>query len=67
MEATEVVEVPDFVPQLNAHDRCDNCGAQARVTAIKGELRLLLCNHHARKHADGLVLAGWATLGGEEW
>ncbi|HEU0088947.1 MAG TPA: hypothetical protein VFQ77_15090 [Pseudonocardiaceae bacterium] len=39
-------------PHLTASDRCDRCGAAARVRAVLpsgGEL--LFCNHHARKHA----------------
>lgn len=67
MEATAVVPVPDVVPQLTAHDRCDSCGAQAYVTATLRDLRLLFCQHHARKHADRLVIAGWTTLGREDW
>lgn len=39
-------------PELTALDRCDRCGAAARVRAVLpsgGEL--LFCNHHAREHA----------------
>ncbi|NLE79532.1 MAG: hypothetical protein GX610_08090 [Rhodococcus sp.] len=42
-------------PQLTAADRCDRCGAGARVRAVLptgGEL--LFCNHHANEHADRL-------------
>lgn len=42
-------------PQLTAADRCDRCGAGARVRALLptgGEL--LFCGHHAKKHADRL-------------
>lgn len=42
-------------PALTAVDRCDRCGAAARVRAVLpsgGEL--LFCNHHARKHASRL-------------
>ncbi|HEY6423339.1 MAG TPA: hypothetical protein VIY28_08885 [Pseudonocardiaceae bacterium] len=38
-------------PELTASNRCDRCGAAARVRAVLpsgGEL--LFCNHHARKH-----------------
>jgi hypothetical protein len=38
-------------PELTAADRCDRCGAAARVRAILpsgGEL--LFCGHHAREH-----------------
>jgi hypothetical protein len=42
-------------PELTAADRCDRCGAAARVRAVLpsgGEL--LFCNHHARAHQDRL-------------
>jgi hypothetical protein len=42
-------------PGLTASDRCDRCGAAARVRAVLpsgGEL--LFCNHHARLHASKL-------------
>ena len=41
--------------ELTASDRCDRCGAAARVRAMLpsgGEL--LFCNHHAREHAPKL-------------
>jgi hypothetical protein len=40
---------------LTAADRCDRCGAAAKVRAVLpsgGEL--LFCGHHARKHQDRL-------------
>ncbi|MGX7826787.1 DUF7455 domain-containing protein [Actinokineospora sp. 24-640] len=42
-------------PELTAADRCDRCGAAAKVRAVLpsgGEL--LFCNHHARAHQDRL-------------
>ncbi|GGS50767.1 MULTISPECIES: DUF7455 domain-containing protein [Actinokineospora] len=42
-------------PELTAADRCDRCGAAAKVRAVLpsgGEL--LFCNHHARAHEDRL-------------
>jgi hypothetical protein len=42
-------------PELTAADRCDRCGAAARVRAVLpsgGEL--LFCGHHAREHQDKL-------------
>jgi hypothetical protein len=42
-------------PELTASDRCDRCGAAARVRAVLpsgGEL--LFCNHHAREHSTKL-------------
>ncbi|AUS77796.1 hypothetical protein C1701_04845 [Actinoalloteichus sp. AHMU CJ021] len=38
-------------PELRASDRCDRCGAAAKVRAVLpsgGEL--LFCAHHAREH-----------------
>jgi hypothetical protein len=42
-------------PQLTASDRCDRCGAAARIRAVLvsgGEL--LFCGHHAREHSAKL-------------
>ena len=42
-------------PELSASDRCDRCGAAARVRAVLpsgGEL--LFCDHHARAHGEKL-------------
>ncbi|MBP1158418.1 hypothetical protein ABIC28_001187 [Rhodococcus sp. PvR044] len=42
-------------PPLTAADRCDRCGAGARVRAVLstgGEL--LFCQHHANEHEDRL-------------
>lgn len=42
-------------PELTASDRCDRCGAAARIRAVLpsgGEL--LFCNHHAREHSSKL-------------
>lgn len=41
---------------LTALDRCDRCGAAAKVRAVLttgGEL--LFCGHHARRHSARLV------------
>ncbi|HEY3609272.1 MAG TPA: hypothetical protein VGL06_17365 [Pseudonocardiaceae bacterium] len=43
-------------PELTAADRCDRCGAAARVRAVLatgGEL--LFCGHHAREHETRLL------------
>jgi hypothetical protein len=44
---------------LSALDRCDRCGAAARVRVIlpKGG-ELLFCRHHARAHGDQLAETG---------
>lgn len=41
---------------LNAHDRCDRCGAQAfvRVTLHSGS-SLLFCAHHGRKYVPAMA------------
>lgn len=42
-------------PELTASDRCDRCGAAAKVRAVLpagGEL--LFCGHHARQHENKL-------------
>jgi len=41
---------------FTAQDRCDKCGAQAKVRAklVSGEL--LFCGHHAREVGTPLVL-----------
>jgi hypothetical protein len=40
---------------LTAEDRCDRCGAQAKVRADLAQGELLFCAHHAREHADRLA------------
>lgn len=48
------------VSLMTAADRCDRCGAGAKVLAVLnsgGEL--LFCGHHARKHRE--VLDGMAV------
>ena len=41
--------------ELTAIDRCDSCGAQAKVivTFLNGEL--MFCGHHARNLATALI------------
>ena len=40
---------------LTAEDRCDRCGAAARVRAVlPGGGELLFCGHHAKEHAARL-------------
>jgi hypothetical protein len=42
-------------PALTAADRCDRCGAAAKVRAVlQSGGELLFCGHHARAHADRL-------------
>jgi hypothetical protein len=37
-------------PTLTASDRCDRCGAQARVRATLASGELFFCSHHAKEH-----------------
>ena len=51
----EVMTSTLISPELTASNRCDRCGAAARVRAVLpsgGEL--LFCNHHAREHSSKL-------------
>ena len=42
-------------PGLTKADRCDRCGAAARVRAtLPSGAELLFCQHHANEHADRL-------------
>lgn len=44
---------------LSGLDRCDRCGARAKVRAILLSGReLLFCGHHARQHGPKLVEQG---------
>lgn len=40
---------------LTLQDRCDSCGAAAKVVATFLHGELLFCGHHARKAGSGLV------------
>ena len=39
---------------LTAVDRCDRCGAQARVRVVLAAGDLLFCAHHAKAYEDKL-------------
>jgi hypothetical protein len=41
--------------EITLQDRCDSCGAAARVVAIMTTGELLFCGHHGRVHKDALV------------
>ncbi len=41
---------PPDTAELTAADRCDRCGAQARVRAILPGGELLFCAHHAQQY-----------------
>ncbi len=43
-------------PRLTRADRCDRCGAAARVRAkFTSGAELLFCGHHANKHEAKLI------------
>jgi hypothetical protein len=43
-------------PQLTRVDRCDRCGAAARVRAkLPSGAELLFCQHHANEHEAKLI------------
>jgi Zn ribbon nucleic-acid-binding protein len=41
--------------KLIAQDRCDSCGAQAKVVATFLNGELLFCGHHARENYKSLI------------
>jgi len=46
---------PSAENTLSAGDRCDRCGAAAKVRAVlPGGGELVFCGHHAHKYADNL-------------
>jgi hypothetical protein len=48
------VTPPVNPPTLTAADRCDRCGAQARVRVVLATGDLLFCAHHAKAYEDKL-------------
>ncbi|AGM29562.1 Uncharacterised protein [Mycobacteroides abscessus subsp. abscessus] len=43
-------------PELTKADRCDRCGAAARVRAtLPSGAELLFCQHHANEHSEKLA------------
>jgi len=43
-------------PELTRADRCDRCGAAARVRAkLPSGAELLFCQHHAKEHESRLI------------
>lgn len=51
---TTVQEIVEVVP-LTAADRCDRCGAQAKVRATLSTGELLFCRHHGQANLEKLV------------
>ena len=61
MSAIESASLAGTRPIEAAAERCDRCGARAKVRAVLangGEL--LFCGHHARAHEDSLRQAAVA-------
>lgn len=42
--------VQTTLPPLTAADRCDRCGAGAKVRVVLDNGELLFCGHHATEH-----------------
>lgn len=47
---------------LNAHDRCDRCGAQAFMRWGKGAVDLITCAHHGNKYEADLIAQGFDVV-----
>jgi hypothetical protein len=48
---------------MNTSDRCDRCGAEARVRVLfAGENILDFCQHHANEYSDAIVNAGGVVI-----
>jgi hypothetical protein len=45
---------PSAPPTLTNADRCDRCGAQARVRAVLASGDLMFCAHHAKAYEPTL-------------
>lgn len=48
--------VLDTNKPIEVSDRCDKCGAQAKVRATLVNGELYFCGHHARETGNSLVL-----------
>lgn len=55
MTDTEQTALP---PLFTLKDRCDRCGAQAKMLALLVPGLLLFCGHHGRQFEPGLASAG---------
>ncbi len=49
-----VTPAPAPSASLSAADRCDRCGAQARVRVVLASGDLLFCAHHAHAYESNL-------------
>jgi len=51
---TEQQEEQAQTPELNAADRCDECGAQAYIRVELASGDLLFCGHHGNEKREAL-------------
>jgi len=56
MTGTVTSPAPATTPTLSAADRCDRCGAQARVRVVLASGDLTFCAHHAHAY-EGMLRA----------
>jgi len=55
MNTTEITSTRAAAAGVNVIDRCDRCGAAAKVRAVlDGGGELLFCGHHAKAHEERL-------------
>jgi hypothetical protein len=55
-ETGEAMNATLTSPELTRADRCDRCGAAARVRAkLPSGAELLFCQHHANEHESKLM------------
>jgi hypothetical protein len=54
MGMTGTVTSPAPTPSLSAADRCDRCGAQAKVRVLLAAGDLVFCAHHAKAYEVAL-------------
>ena len=46
-------------PLVRYHDRCDRCGSEAFILAIKDGTELTFCGHHGRENKVELLIQGF--------
>jgi hypothetical protein len=54
VEGVTATVTPAGSPTLTSADRCDRCGAQARVRVLLASGELLFCAHHAKAYEQTL-------------
>lgn len=59
-----MTEAPARADLFTAADRCDLCGAPAKLLALLVAGPLLFCRHHGQEHHAALEAAG-AAIGSE--